>query len=287
MAIPSLQTLRAFESAGRLKSYSRAGAELGLTHSAVSRRMRDLELMVGARLFDRLGNRMVPTAEGRRLLAEVTGAIAMLEGIFPGSSVEKRQRIRVSIFPGLALRWLGPRMAQFHDLHPNIDCRLDISSDLAELKENGSGAIRYGPGNWPGTHSVRLRDEVVFPVCSPAYRDCHALRGLDDLSRCTLLRYPWYGWRAWLATVGAKVAPLNEGSEYSDSSLLLNAAEAGEGVALARGLQVADALEAGALVRPFPQDIRDDNGYYFVRATGEPVPALIAFERWIANALNQ
>jgi len=287
MPIPSLQTLRAFESAGRLKSYSRAGAELGLTHSAVSRRMRDLELMVGAQLFDRQGNRMVPTAEGRRLLAEVKGAIAVLEGIFPASSAEKRQRIRVSIFPGLALRWLGPRMAQFHRLHPTIDCRLDISSDVIELKGNASGALRYGLGNWPGTHSRRLRDEVIFPVCSPAYRDSHRLNDFADLPHCILLRYPWYGWRGWLAAVGTKTGPLKEGPEFSDSSLLLNAAEAGEGVALARGLQVADALESGTLVRPFPHELRDDNGYYFVRSPGVPDPALTAFERWIAKAIDR
>ena len=287
MHIPSLQTLRAFDAAGRHRSYSRAGEELGLTHSAVSHRIRDLEQLTGARLFAREGNRMVPTAEGQRLLAQVRNALGLLESIFGEARERASRRITVSVFPAFASRWLVPRLGRFRAAHPDVELALDLSSGVVVLGDGIDAAVRFGAGGWPGTESRRLAGETLFPVCSPGFRDEHRLAEPADLLRCTLLRYPRHSWAAWFHAAGVSAGEPRAGPEYSDSSLLMDAAVAGEGVALARGYAALDALRSGSLVRPFRTSVVDEQAYYFVTPPGPLQPNLEAFETWLGTAMGE
>ena len=286
MHIPSLQTLRAFDAAGRHQSYSKAGAELGLTHSAVSYRIRDLEALTGKRLFVRQGNRMLPTAEGTRLLAQVRNALGLLESIFMVSSNRTKRRVTISVFPAMS-SWLVPRIAAFRERFPDIDISLDLSSKVVELGKGIDAAVRYGTGSWPLTESQLLAEECLFPVCSPDYLAAHPLREPGDLLRCNLLRHPWHSWAAWFQAASVSSGEPSDGPEYSDSSLLHDAALAGEGVALARGRGVADALRHGKLVRPFPIAIPDSRAYYFVRPEGVRDPRLDVIQQWLSRKLHK
>ena len=171
MHIPSLQTLRAFEAAGRHQSYSGAGQELGLTHSAISHRIRDLENLTGSRLFVREGNRMVPTKEGARLLRQVRNALGLLESIFRETRSRASRRITISVFPAFASCWLVPRLAAFRAEHPEVDLALSLSSEIVKLGSGLDAAIRYGGGSWPDTDSRRLAGEWLIPVCTPEYAE--------------------------------------------------------------------------------------------------------------------
>lgn len=284
--VPPLQTLRAFEAAGRLQSYSRAGAELGLTHGAVSRRMRDLEALVGGRLFERQGNRMVPTRQGTRLLAQVRNVLGLLESIFPASSNKQQRTIVISLFPAFG-RWLVPRLGPFRKSHPAINLKLELSAQVVKLGDGIDAALRYGSGTWPSTEARLLAREVLFPVCSPSYLAEHQMRDPADLLECALLRHPWHSWASWFQAAGVAAGEPQQGPEYSDSSMLVEAAIAGEGVALARGLGVADALRAGSLVRPFSCAIADARSYFFVRQQGQLDPALDEIEAWLAGELRE
>lgn len=286
MHIPSLQTLRAFDAAGRLQSYSRAGEELGLTHGAVSRRIRDLEALTGERLFERQGNRMVPTREGVRLLEQVRNALGLLESIFIVPASRSRQRVTISLFPALA-RWLVPRLGSLRRQLPDLDMKFDLSAQIVDLGHGIDAAIRYGAGSWPDTQSRRLATEILFPVCTPAYRTEHGLQEPADLLRCTLLRHPWHSWASWFQAAGVAAGEPPAGPEYSDSSMLIEAAIAGEGVALGRGLGVADALRAGSLVRPFSISIPDERSYFFVTPLIRRDPVIDAIEAWVAAELGR
>ena len=286
MRIPSLQTLRAFDAAGRHNSYSKAGQELGLTHSAVSHRVRELEALLGKRLFERRGNRMVPTNDGSLLLGQVRNALGLLESIFTGPVDRARRTVTVSVFPAMS-RWLVPRLGAFRDLHPEIDLRLDLSSRPVELGSGVDAAVRYGLGSWPSTEARLLAREVLFPVCSPDYLAEHPLDQPSDLLACKLLRHPWHSWAAWFEAAGLSAGEPRNGPEYSDSSLLIDAAEAGEGVALGRGMGVADHLQAGKLVRPFAVAIPDERSHYFVRPRGQPNPGVDLIERWLEEEFRQ
>jgi LysR family glycine cleavage system transcriptional activator len=283
--IPSLQTLRAFEAAGRLQSYSRAGEEVGLTHGAVSRRMRDLEALVGTPLFERRGNRMVPTSDGVRLLAQVRNVLGMLERIFP-SRRPRAKRLTMSLSPAVG-RWLVPRLGPFRAAHPDLDLRMDVSSQVVALGGEVDAALRYGSGRWPDTDSRMLARESLFPVCSPDYLAANPVGTPEDLLTHNLLRHPWHSWAAWFHAAGVVTKEPEGGPEYADSSLLTDAAEAGEGVALMRSLSAADPIQNGALTRLFDISVADERAYYFVRSAGNRDPALDELEEWLASELRR
>ena len=285
MHMPSLQTLRAFDAAGRHQSYSKAGRELGLTHSAISHRIRELEALLGTRLFERKGNRMVPTSEGIRLLGQVRNALGLLESIFSPSNAQAKRRLTISVFPALS-SWLVPRLGSFRALHPELDLRLDLSSRPVELGDGIDAAVRYGLGSWTNTDASLLAKEILFPVCSPKYLAEHPVNRPGDLLNCNLLRHPWHSWAAWFEAAGVSAGEPLSGPEYADSSLLIEAAEAGEGVALARELGVADRLHEGKLVRPFDIIIPDQRAYYFVRPKGARVAEVDEIESWLANEFH-
>lgn len=285
--LPSIQTLRAFEAAGRHQSYSRAAEELGLTHGAISHRIRALETRAGQRLFERRGNRMVPTAEGHRLLAHVRHALALLGSAF-SPAAPAAERLTISLLPSVAARWLRPRLADFHAAEPKLKLELRTEVELADFRGSGvDGAIRFGPGGWPGVQATRIAGELLFPVCSPDYLSRHRLASPADLAGATLLRNGWQPWAPWFGAAQLDLPEPATGTLYADSDLLLEAAAGGEGVALARGILAATGLRSGRLVRPFDLAIKDAYGYYFVAPHGSKgKPALDVFAKWVAAEMR-
>lgn len=265
MSVPSLQSLRALEAAVRLESYSAAARELGLTHSAISHRLRELEARLGARLFERRGQRMIPTSRGRALAEPVGRALALLADAFPADR-PTRQPLRVSVLPSFAHRWLVPRLAGFRAAHPEIELQLEARLELALPGSGGIDAgLRYGLGEWPGLVATRLAGEWLFPVCAPGYREALALAAPADLARAVLLRHARQHWAPWFDAAGLSLPEPRDTPLYEDASLLLEAAAGGEGVALARGLLAARDLASGRLVAPFAPTVFDRSAYYLVR----------------------
>lgn len=265
MHIPSLQTLRALEAAARLGSYTRAAAELGLTHGAISHRLRALEESLGYPLFTREGNGMRPTPEALRLLVPVRQALDLLTSAFPGPAI-RSQVLRISLLPSMASRWLIPRVGQFRADNPDIDLRIDARLELAPLGAGGVDcAIRYGRGDWPDADVTKLGDELLFPVCTPEYRDRHGIAHPADLLRASLLRHDRQSWLEWFAAAGL-AGPEPAGAPlFSDTNLMLDAAVAGQGVALGRGRIVAGEIASGRLVRLFDTAVTDRHSYHFLR----------------------
>jgi LysR family transcriptional regulator, glycine cleavage system transcriptional activator len=258
-----MQTLLAFESAARHRSYSHAANELGLTHGAISQRIRDLEKRVSRKLFARVGASMVPTDVAQSLLAQLRPALELVHRAFVPDSTSTRS-VRISVLPAFATHWLLPRLKEFRERFPDTQLEIDPSSTIAMPEDGFDLAIRYGPGDWPGIQSIKLCDEFLSPVCTAHYRDVHSLRTPADLSRATLIRNPWQSWTPWfLATQLPGCEPLT-GPIYCDTNLVLQAVRAGEGVALGRELLVRDSVAAGELVQPFDTRISDIYAYYLV-----------------------
>jgi LysR family glycine cleavage system transcriptional activator len=292
--LPSLQTLRAFAAAARLRSYSKAAQELGLTHGAVSHRIRELEEQQGVALFRRTGNAMVPTTEGLQLLGKVTQGLSLLEeafGALPAPSAKaKRRHIVVSSVPSLASTWLFKRLAEFRELHPDVDVELRVSERLSDYKKEAIDVgIRLGLGGWPGLNGVRLFEEALSPVCSPEYRDRLNLRTPADLARATLLRNVWTPWVRWFRAAGLDWPEPESGPKFDDSPLMLRAALNGQGVALGRHWLAVDEIRAGRLVTPFGIALRDDFQYWLVWPTGRSTNAdATLFRAWLqAQAENE
>jgi LysR family glycine cleavage system transcriptional activator len=284
--LPSLQTLRAFEAAGRLKSYSKAADELGLTHGAVSHRIRELEQRLGVTLFNRVGNTMQLTRDGQKLDAQVRQGLSLLEQAFAPAhafSGKPNRHVVLSSVPSLASTWLFTRLAQYRTENPDVDFELRVGEGLSDYKKEGIDVgVRLGLGGWPGLNAAKLFDEALMPVCTPEYRDRLNLRAPEDLARAALLRNPWTPWARWFSAVGLAWPEPTTGPKFDDAPLLLRAALQGDGVALGRHWLAIDELRAGRLVAPFNLAIRDDFSYWLVWPTGRAANAdATRFRDWL------
>ncbi len=265
--LPSLQTLRAFEAAERLQSYSRAAEELGLTHGAVSHRIRELEQQVGVTLFQRVGNSMLATTEGRQLVGKVRQSLSVLEQAFavPRASTAStaRRHVVIASAPSIGATWLFKRLTEFRAEHPGIDIDMRVSDGLADYKkEKIDLGIRLGLGGWAGLNAAPMFDEAISPVCTPEYRDRVGLRAPADLARAVLLRNVWTPWVSWFSAAGLDWPEPATGSMFDNSPLMLSAVLDNQGVALGRHWLVVDELRAGRLVAPFETSVRDDFQYW-------------------------
>jgi LysR family glycine cleavage system transcriptional activator len=285
--LPSMQTLRAFEAAARHENYSAAAQELGVTHGAVSHRIRELEEQLGVTLFRRAGRAMLPSREAVTLLAQVREALALLERAVPAGGSTAPDRLVVGVHPSLATRWLVPRLGTFLERAPQATVEVRSTADLGDFLAQGVDvAIRYGAGEWPNAARERLAGERLFPVCTPEYRDHHGLRKPADLARCTLLRHAWQQWGPWFRAAKLRSKEPTRGLVVSDSAMLLEAARAGQGVALARSLFAADDLAAGRLVQLFDVTVDDAYAYYLLWPASSTLSGIgRSFRDWLRAEL--
>lgn len=284
--LPSMSALRAFEAAARISSFTRAAHELHLTQGAISHQVRELERQLGARLFQREGRGLTLTEAGRSLLPFVREALDRLR--VGAETVARGQRagvLTVSVSPNFANKWLVPRLGRFLDAHPDIDLRISASMRHVQFTQDDIDiAIRHGEGDWPHLHATRLCVEEVFPVCSPALlRPGLRLEVPHDLCGHVLIHDRNHtAWRQWLTAFGVSDIDAPHGPVFNQASLAVDAAVAGQGVALARtGLAVLD-LIGGRLVRPLSQATPAHFAYWIVcpKATSE-VRKIARFRAWL------
>ncbi len=286
--LPPLNALRAFEAAARLASLSAAADELDVTHGAVSRQVATLEAHLNRRLFRRTSRGVVPTAAARRYLRLVQEAFARIrDATVAIRRADRAGVVTVSVLPSFAARWLLPRLPRFHIAHPTIELRITASYHLVDLARDGIDlAIRYGRGGWSGVSAIKLIEERLFPVVAP--HDKRSVRRgwrLAALDRAVLLHdNDATAWRRWLAAAGLAGLDATKGRYFDDYNLVLQAAAAGEGVAMGRSVLVEDELAAGRLVKPFAREIDAERAYWLVLA-GEPAPrpSVAAFAEWLVR----
>lgn len=284
-----------------------------MTPGAVSQQVKALEDHLGVRLFERLnrGLRLTPAGVD---LAEATqkafgGLDAALDALTAQGFAARPGRLSISAPTSYASKWLAPRLYRFHLRHPQFETRL-LASDTVKDLERDPGVdvvLRYGAGPYPGLHAEPLWSEgEVFPVCSPALTvGSERLEKPEDLLRCTLLRVMpcgWSGnsssttheladWNAWLAAAGvdgmvAKEAAAS-GPLFSNTILAVEAALAGQGVALANSRVVDDDLRSGRLRRPFALSIRDPFSLWLAYRSDRAKEARIrAFAAWIRDEVQ-
>ncbi len=266
--LPPLNALRAFEAAGRHLSFTRAAAELHVTHAAISHQVRALEQRLGVPLFHRMTRAVKLTDAGRTLLPAMTEALdGMAEAVRRLGANDREGSLTVSLTPAFAARWLVPRLGRFQTAHPEIDVRLAPSYQLVDFaRDEVDLAVRYGHGRWPGVKAERLLALDFTPVCSPAFLQGPVpLRTPADLKHHTLLHEDLgEGWRRWLVAAGVAGIDPTRGPKFGDENLMLQAAIQGQGVAVSESALVAADIAAGRLVRPFDIAIPSAAGYYVV-----------------------
>lgn len=293
MARLPLQALPAFRAVAKAQNLRAAAETLHLTHSAVSQQIRGLEEQLGFALFDRRGRRVVLNAAGQALLRSVEPALAQIDdGVQAAAAAASgaAQRLRVSMLPSFANRWLLPRMGRWRERHPELALEIDATPQLVDLQREGfHAALRQGIGPWPGLASERLFDKPMhfIVVGSPA-----AARQLRDAQPEVLAREPLLGdsdvWEAWFSAAGlrTRVVPV---ASFNDAGLMLQAAEQNLGLAVSRELLAADALSDGRLVQLSPLTI-DFEAAYAYHLVYPPAlrdwPPLDALRQWLHEELE-
>lgn len=263
----SMSALRAFEAAARLGSFTAAAAEIAVTQSAVSHSIHEIEARLSVRLFRRDGRRIELTDAGMRYAPFVREALAKLRaGDLAITDPERRARIlTVSVSPSFAAKWLGPRIGEFAARYPDLDLRVSATAQHVDFTDDDIDlAIRHGDGGWPALASLRLCTEMWLPVCAPAL--AKGVKRTGDLLQAPLIHHrDGAGWRRWFEAEGVAADGAARGLTFSEMSLAIDAAVAGQGVALARSALAARDLIAGRLVCASRSRQAADFAYWIVR----------------------
>lgn len=276
--------LAAFEAASRHGSMTRAADELGLTHGAVSRQVGDLEKRLGVRLFERTPKGLLLTSAGRDLARACTAGFGRVNESWERIASGGPQRLRVAAPAAWSALWLVPRLGRFLADWPGL--KVDIEGgnlDRPAEAEAGWAVIRYIRGGDGIPDGVALSDEPLFPVCAPSLAG--DLREPKDLVRHRLLHFrDSPDWSLWRAATGADSIDTAQGFSFSDSVMVMQAAMAGQGVALGRPSLVLDALEAGRLLCPFGPMVPVGDCYVLTApAEGQGRRVLRAFRNWLRS----
>ena len=259
-ALPPLDLLVGFESAARHLSFTKAGEELYLTQSAVSRQIKELEDQLGVVLFQRRHRALALTEAGHQFYAAAAQALSTMRTATDRLRAQTgRKALSVTTTHSFAALWLIPRLAGFTRDHPGVDVRITADTKVQDLERDGLDlALRHGPASLAGPNAMRLFGEKVFPVCSPKLLKKKPLEKPADLRNHVLLQYddpdgrhPWLHWKTWLEV--ERIADLKPAGTLSFSGYeqIIPAAIAGHGVALGRSPLVKDLIAAGELVAPF------------------------------------
>ncbi|HYF19920.1 MAG TPA: LysR substrate-binding domain-containing protein [Ramlibacter sp.] len=281
-----LTALRAFEATARHLSVTRAAQELFVTQAAVSQQLAGLEARLGVALTRRQGRRLELTAPGLSLFVTLKQCFDQMQaGV---SSVERRPgraKLALMLYPTLAARWLIPRLAGFHEKHPDVDVQITTSLQRVDFARDGADlSILYASEMDAGVAGDPLMSEVLLPVCSPRLLPARRKPTLAQLRQWTWL---YSGnrlddWQIWLQAAGSAGLEPRTRLQFGSSYLAYEAAVDGLGVAMAQEALVAQDLRLGRLVAPFALRVPTQRTYFLTYpAARRDEPLIRSFRDWV------
>lgn len=290
LRLPPLDPLRGFVAAAGSLSFTRAATQLCLTQSAVSRQIQSLEEALGVSLFVRGTRALSLTPEGERLFRLASVWLRDYGDLAASLRADQvRPPVTITASLGITALWLLPHLREFQARHPEIDVRLASCNRVVDLRREGVDlALRHCLDGDAPPGSVRLFGETVFPVASPAL-------GLSELTRenlptVALMNYddpnfPWLAWADWLATGGLEGVRPRAMLHFNHYDQLIQAAVAGQGVAIGRAELLSDLIAAGRL-QPIGANRRTlaERGYWLIGANDTPRADVACFMSWVCEA---
>ncbi|MBN8445793.1 MAG: transcriptional regulator GcvA [Gammaproteobacteria bacterium] len=290
--LPPLNALKAFETAARHLSFTKAAEEMFVTQAAISHQIKALEDHLGLKLFMRKNRSLLLTEEGQGYFLDIKEIFLQLH-----EATEKllargaKGALTVSLPPSFAIQWLVPRLSLFSDLNPDIDVRIRaVDSDEGSLTDDVDVAIYYGRGSWRNLHADKLHTEYLVPVCSPMLLNrSKPLGEAADLRFHTLLHDGTRdAWKSWFTSQGFKHFNVNQGPIFSHSAMVLQAAIHGQGVALAHNVLARPDINSGRLIVPFNHVLQSKDAYYLVcRDNQTELGKIAAFRQWMIDLVER
>jgi len=292
--LPPLNSLRAFESAARHLSFTKASEELFVTQAAVSHQIKHLEDFLGTSLFHRKNRKLTLTEEGADYWPEIRDMFEHLTDATRNLQIDGvAGSLAVDVTPTFAIEWLIPRLAQFNELYPDIDVRITANNDHKEVDFFGEDvdiAIYFSKGRYrKGVYKHKLLDEYLIPVCSPKLLNSEKpLHVPEDILKHRLIHNSsTEDWIRWLEKAGVEGHDVNRGTIFSHAVMVLQAAIHGQGVAMAYSVLARQLIETGTLVCPFDITLHSANSYDFVCPEGhQDKPKIAAFKEWLKSTIE-
>ena len=285
-SLPPLAWLRAFEASARHLSFTRAAGELGLTQSAISQHIRNLEAYLGRDLFLRKTRALELTEDGGNYLPIVREAFQILSNgtqAFTGDDRGRTLTLHCNL--AFSIYWLAPRLYKLYAAHPWLT--LNIVTPIWDPERHATHAaleIRFGRPEDLGANAQKLSDATYFPVCAPDYQD-----GIFNVTTAKLFDCAGVtgSWGTWLSAGGAALAPGQNINLASTYVIAMQAALNGAGMALTHDILVRDYLEQGTLVAPSQRKLTLNEGYYLLpMAQYAETSAALAFRDWLFSELS-
>lgn len=290
-----LNALKAFEASARHQSFSEAANELNVSSAAVGQLVRGLEDWLGVPLFTRTTGgrqRIVPTQAAMAALPDIQAGFARLSlGMAKLKEPAAQNVLKLTVSPAFASKWLLPRIDGFSSQEPDTDLLLDTNQRLVDfIAQRIDLGVRYGVGSWPGLVAEKLMDEMIYPVCSPAFLKTLKLKKPADLLGHTLIHdmtgdgnSGYVSWESWFERVGVAGVAVERGLRINNSAAVLQAAVEGQGIALARSVMACDDVASGRLVRLLPKlVVLSPLSYYAVyREECASMPRLMSLLAWL------
>jgi DNA-binding transcriptional LysR family regulator len=286
---PSIEALRAFEAAARLGTFERAADELAVTASAVSKRIANLEDLVGTPLLLRQAKSLALTAAGKEYLEQVRAGLSLLAAVpLHRRAVQRVQRLRVRATPTFARQILVPQLESFTAAHPEVELEVVLSIPFLDDAASAPEAdieVRTGDAQRLAAHAEQLMRDVVVPMASPALLGrLPPLRSPADLAQAPLLRTPLDPWVPWFRAAGLDWPEPTQGPKLVDLGLTLEAAVSGQGIALARPTLARHWLATGTLLPLFAVTAEPRQQYLLLRhAASESADA---FAGWLRDCCD-
>lgn len=292
--LPPLNALRVFDSAARHLSFTKAAEELFVTQAAVSHQIKTLEEFLGLKLFRRRNRSLLLTEEGQSYYIDIKEIFSSInEATRKLLARSAKGALTVSLSPSFAIQWLVPRLSGFNQSYPGIDVRIQaVDREEDKLADDVDVAIFYGRGNWTGLRTDRLYAEYLIPVCAPSLLTGEKpLKTPSDLIYHTLLHdTSRRDWQAYVRQLEIQnQINVQQGPIFSHSSMVIQAAVHGQGVALVNNVMARSEIESGRLVRPFQDVLVSKNAFYLVCQDSQAeLGKIAAFRQWIlSQAANE
>lgn len=287
--LSSLDLIRGFVAVGRRMSITLAAQDLCITQSAMSRQVHALEDRLGVQLLVRGHRSITFTAEGERLFRSANGAVQQLQDVLGELHAQKMARpVTLSASIGVTGLWLLPRLSRFQALHPGVDLRVSANNRVTDLRQDGIDlAIRYAAPTTTPDGAVRLFGESLIPVAHPAV-GMKSIGSAKALAALSLLEFddpqhPWLQWADWLAAMDLSHAKPRAVLRFNQYDQVIQAALAGQGVALGRLALIQPLLDEGRLVRlsPLRHATELTHAYWLLRAHERPRQEVRLVADWI------
>ncbi|WJK11221.1 LysR substrate-binding domain-containing protein [Pseudomonas fluorescens] len=281
--LPPLMALRAFEAVARHLSFIKAADELSVTQSAISHQVHKLEEFLDQRLFVRRTRAIDLTPAGEQYYRQIQPALAAIAAATHDLRGERPTTLRIGLLASFATLWLAPRLADFNAKYPNTHVELLPAVQLADVDAGEVDlAIRYGKGGWAKVEANRFMSETLTPVCSPAFK----AKGVTNGPLLMAKSHQPFEWIDWQQHSGIDLAHVPSVMLH-DYNIVVEAAVAGQGIAMGRQQMIERRVKEGALVPAFDTPpMLGEIGYWLVTPQRPQTPASQSFCQWLEETAH-